>query len=116
MNSFRVIATKFRILKGGKIGLSMSIALIGRMITLSSMKANAVTDNYYSNNVDKSHTYTDGGITIVNYIGVGDSTEIRTTSDGLSDDVVFLPYGVASTYVAIDADGDGTINGVLGTN
>ena len=42
MNSFRVVDTKFRILKGGKIGLSLSIALIAGMLTLGSTKANAI--------------------------------------------------------------------------
>ena len=41
MNSFRVMDTKFRILKGGKIGLACSIALIGAMLILGSTKANA---------------------------------------------------------------------------
>ena len=43
MNSFRITDTKFRILKGGKIGLAASIALIGGMLTLGSIDANAVT-------------------------------------------------------------------------
>lgn len=42
MNSFRITDTKFRILKGGKIGLAASIALIGGMLTLGSIDANAV--------------------------------------------------------------------------
>ena len=42
MNSFRVVDTKFRILKGGKIGLSLSIALIGGIL-LSTTKAGAET-------------------------------------------------------------------------
>jgi len=38
MNSFRVMNTRFRILKGGKIGLAFSIALIGGTLTLGSTK------------------------------------------------------------------------------
>ena len=41
MNSFRVMNTRFRILKGGKIGLACSIALIGGTLILGSTKANA---------------------------------------------------------------------------
>lgn len=42
MNSFRITDTKFRILKGGKIGLAASIALIGGMLSIGSIDANAV--------------------------------------------------------------------------
>lgn len=43
MNSFRITDTKFRILKGGKIGLAMSIAMIGGMLSLGSVNAQADT-------------------------------------------------------------------------
>ncbi len=43
MKSFRIVDTRFRILKGGKIGLATSIALIGGMLTLGVVSANADT-------------------------------------------------------------------------
>ncbi len=43
MNSFRIMDTKFRILKGGKIGLAMSVAMIGGMLSLCSTSAHADT-------------------------------------------------------------------------
>lgn len=43
MNSFRITDTKFRILKGGKIGLAISIAMIGGMLSLGSVNAQADT-------------------------------------------------------------------------
>lgn len=59
MNSFRVMDTKFRILKGGKIGLACSIALIGAMLILGSTKAYSQT---YFNGVTDGTTYTSGDI------------------------------------------------------
>lgn len=48
MNSFRITDTKFRILKGGKIGLAMSIAMIGGMLSLGSISAQADTTTVLS--------------------------------------------------------------------
>lgn len=48
MNSFRITDTKFRILKGGKIGLAMSIAMIGGMLNLGSVNAQADTTTVLS--------------------------------------------------------------------
>lgn len=48
MNSFRITDTKFRILKGGKIGLAMSIAMIGGMLSLGSVNAQADTTTVLS--------------------------------------------------------------------
>ena len=46
MNSFRVLNARFRILKGGNIGLSLSIFLLGSMLTLS--KTNALATDYFN--------------------------------------------------------------------
>ena len=46
MNSFRVADTRFRILKGGKIGLSLSISLISSALIFSS--TNAFADDYFT--------------------------------------------------------------------
>ena len=43
MNSFRVIDTRFRILKGGKIGLSLSISLIGSALVFGNINAYSQT-------------------------------------------------------------------------
>lgn len=57
MNSFRVLNARFRILKGGKIGLSLSIFLLGSMLTLS--KTNALATDYFSGVVSNLTTSTD---------------------------------------------------------
>ena len=43
MKSFRIVDTRFRILKGGKVSLAASIALIGGMLSFGSVSAHADT-------------------------------------------------------------------------
>lgn len=62
MKSFRIIDTKFRILKGGKIGLAASIALIGGMLMLGSTGANA--EDYFT-----GINSTGGSFTLDNSLG-----------------------------------------------
>ena len=59
MNSFRVVDTRFRILKGGKIGLSLSISLMAGIMILGSTKANAQD---FFNGITDGTTYTSGDI------------------------------------------------------
>ena len=65
MNSFRVVDTKFRILKGGKIGLSLSIALMAGMLMFGSTKA-AATDYFtgVTTNTLGTASVTDGAFDI----------------------------------------------------
>ena len=41
---FRIVDTRFRILKGGKVSLAASIALVGGMLSVASVGAYASTD------------------------------------------------------------------------
>src|SRR6218665_1737475 len=118
MNSFRVMDTKFRILKGGKIGLACSIALIGAMLILGSTKANATdyftdvnttlgtTDNLTGFfDVTSAQTATNAGITSV------------TRTETSADSVVFNPTAWAtSSYTTVtfnaDIDDDIPANGI----
>jgi outer membrane autotransporter protein len=59
MNKFRVLNTRFRILKGGKIGLSSSIALIGSILIFGSIDAKAVP--YSDLVIAEVETYTYNG-------------------------------------------------------
>lgn len=43
MKSFRIVDTRFRILKGGKVSLAASIALVGGMLSIGSVSAHADT-------------------------------------------------------------------------
>ena len=102
MNSFRVINAKFRILKGGKIGLSLSIFLLGSMLTLS--KTNALATDYFSGVVSNLSTSTDstgafGSATTQIRTNTGSTTDTRTSS--AYESVVFNPTSWAeSTYSA----------------
>ncbi|PUE63916.1 autotransporter outer membrane beta-barrel domain-containing protein [Arcobacter caeni] len=96
MNSFRVMNTRFRILKGGKIGLSFSIALIGGLMMLSSTKAysqtyfDGVTDTIYSSGDISVTAKSDTGISSVNYSSIQPST-----------DIIFQPERVVSSYKGV---------------
>ncbi len=99
MNSFRVMDTKFRILKGGKIGLACSIALIGAMLILSSTKANAT--DYFTGTSTVISPLTSGSVTVetaTNTKTNGNNTDTR--SDTSSTDVIFAPTSWAnSNYI-----------------
>ncbi len=100
MNSFRVVDTRFRILKGGKIGLSMSIALISGMLTLGSTKANAVD---YFTNVQKDASVLKSDINGFFDVTVETATNTGTfdldRSSTNNDSVVFKPSSwVSSSY------------------
>ncbi|MFA6741215.1 MAG: hypothetical protein WCR78_06955, partial [Arcobacteraceae bacterium] len=93
MNSFRVMNTRFRILKGGKIGLAFSIALIGGMLTLGSTKANAT--NYFTGTSTTTSILTNG-ISVEKAANVGTNTNTR--SDTTTDNVIFAPTSWANSY------------------
>ncbi len=90
MNSFRVMNTRFRILKGGKIALAFSIALIGGMLTLGSTKANA-TD--YFTDVNTTLGTTDNLTGFFDVTSAQTATNAGTTSvtrtETSADSVVF---------------------------
>lgn len=113
MKSFRIIDTKFRILKGGKIGLAASIALIGGMLTLGNTAAKAVD---YFTDVD---TTAGAIVTLDNSLGgtaisplddniltaetrsnnVSNKTDSRDHNGTSNENVVFKPTSfVKSTY------------------
>lgn len=130
MKSFRIVDTKFRILKGGKIGLAASIALIGGMLTLGSTSANA--EDYFTgiNSTGGSFTLDNTKGTVVLPL----SDNILTAQTRLNDlssntahrsstvieDVIFNPTSfVTSTYIlagsAITDDSDDTFYTVAST-
>ncbi|CAM4223033.1 autotransporter domain-containing protein [Arcobacter suis] len=106
MNSFRVKDTRFRILKGGKIGLAFSIALIGGMLILSSTKANAT--DYFTGTSTVISPLTSGSVTVetaTNTKTNGNNTDTR--SDTSSTDVIFAPTSWAnSNYIPTSISSD----------
>jgi len=104
MKSFRIVDTRFRILKGGKIGLSMSVAMIGGMLSLGSTSAHANTvydasdtgstyqfitgeitsasSSTWTNGSDTNFDLTPGNTTVVrsNYLGAGTLTLTNSNS------------------------------------
>ena len=118
MNSFRVMNTRFRILKGGKIGLAFSIALIGGTLTLGSTKANAT--NYFTDvnttlGTVNNTTLTFGVTSAQTATNAGTTSVTRTETS--ADSVVFNPTAWAtSSYTTVtdvgDFDVDTPLNGI----
>jgi len=116
MNSFRVIDTRFRILKGGKIGLAMSIALIGGMLTLGSTKA--VATDYFADiasNTSGTSSVTTGTFDITVQTGINSGTAAVTRTEVTSDSVVFKPTSwTTSSYApTFTVDNDDDSNGFV---
>ena len=109
MNSFRVMNTRFRILKGGKIGLAFSIALIGGMLTLGSTKANA-TDYFTDVNTTLGTTDNLTGffdVTSAQTATNAGTTSVTITGTSVSDSVVFNPTAWAtSSYTTVTFNGN----------
>ena len=109
MNSFRVMDTKFRILKGGKIGLACSIALIGAMLILGSTKANA-TDYFTDVNTTLGTTDNLTGffdVTSAQTATNAGTTSVTITGTSVSDSVVFNPTAWAiSSYTTVTFNGN----------
>ncbi|RXI42733.1 hypothetical protein CP963_01580 [Arcobacter cloacae] len=99
MNSFRVIDTRFRILKGGKIGLSLSISLIGSALVFGSVNSYAV--DYFTDvqsTISDSTTTPSGGtnlITVQKALNSGSINSTRTETD--TNPVVFKPTSWANS-------------------
>ncbi|QKE25672.1 autotransporter domain-containing protein [Arcobacter aquimarinus] len=99
MNSFRVIDTRFRILKGGKIGLSLSISLIGSALVFGSVNSYAV--DYFTDvqsTVSDSTTTPLGGtnpITVEKAVNGGSVNTTRIEND--TNPVVFKPTSWANS-------------------
>ena len=98
MNSFRVVDTKFRILKGGKIGLSLSIALIGGIL-LCTTKANAQT--FFTSAVTDGTIYTLGDISARAKSDDSISSDSNYTIVFPSEDIVFAPVRVSQSYIGV---------------
>jgi len=81
MNKFRIVATRFRILKGGKIGLAMSIVMVGGIMSLSSTSANAADE--YSSTVDRNVNSDPSGFTVYN--SSVDSVRVYATYQNSAD-------------------------------
>ncbi|MDD4330111.1 MAG: hypothetical protein PHD79_09170, partial [Aliarcobacter sp.] len=97
MNSFRVMNTRFRILKGGKIGLAFSIALIGGTLTLGSTKANAT--DYFTGTSTVLSPLTSGSVTVetaTNTATNGNNTDTRNAAT--VDNVIFAPTSWANSF------------------
>ncbi len=82
MNSFRIMDTKFRILKGGKIGLAMSLAMIGGMLSLCSTSAHA--DTLVTLNGDSSINRVNGSSSAIGAVQDQVSTQVDTSEGGTS--------------------------------
>lgn len=81
MNKFRIVDTRFRILKGGKIGLAMSLAMIGGILSLSSTSAHALDE--YSTSVDRNVNSDGSGFTVYN--SSVDSVRVYATYQNSAD-------------------------------
>ncbi|MDD2888250.1 MAG: hypothetical protein PHY66_10635, partial [Aliarcobacter sp.] len=98
MNSFRVVDTKFRILKGGKIGLSLSIALIAGMLTLGSINAYSQT---FFDGVTDGTTYTSGDISATAKSDTGVVSDNYSMISS-SENIIFKPERVVSSYIGVE--------------
>ncbi len=96
MRSFRIVDTKFRILKGGKIGLSMSVAMIGGMLSLGSTSANATT--YNASNVG-SYTGTSTSISNTDGGGYASYNSGWSTSDSRTGTLTISSGNTSGIYV-----------------
>ena len=126
MNSFRITDTKFRILKGGKIGLAMSIALISGILSISSTSANAADE--YSTTVDRDVNSDGSGFTVYNssvdsvrvYASHQDSTDFWNGSSSVNTVEIFgydspditISAGTNITGEARDTGADNTLMGI----
>ncbi|RXJ82913.1 hypothetical protein, partial [Arcobacter cloacae] len=97
MNSFRVIDTRFRILKGGKIGLSLSISLIGSALVFGNINAYSQT---FFDGITDGVTYTTDVISVTSKSDDGDTTANYSDNDP-AESIVFKPQRVVSSYVGV---------------
>ena len=116
MNSFRVVDAKFRILKGGKIGLAICIALTGGILLFGTTNASAT--DYFTDvqkNASGSASDTTGlyDVTVETATNSGTTTSTRTEIS--ADSVVFKPtswvgstYGTPSFLGDVDSDSNGS--------
>ena len=116
MNSFRVVDAKFRILKGGKIGLAICIALTGGILLFGTTNASAT--DYFTDvqkNASGSASNTTGlyDVTVETATNSGTTTSTRTEIS--ADSVVFKPtswvgstYGTPSFLGDVDSDSNGS--------
>ena len=98
MKSFRVKDARFRILKGGKIGLSLSISLIGSTLIFGSI--NSFATDYFTD-VDaglSTNNYSQGSISLDLQTAANNGTTIATRTETTSDSVVFKPTSWANSY------------------
>ncbi|MDY3205246.1 MAG: hypothetical protein RBR70_09265, partial [Arcobacter sp.] len=97
MKSFRVVNAKFRILKGGKIGLSLSISLVVSSLIFFTTKANAV--DYFTDVQISTGTATNTtgsyDITVQTATNGGSLDSTRTLND--TNPVVFKPTSWANS-------------------
>ncbi|RWS50424.1 hypothetical protein CKA56_02525 [Arcobacter venerupis] len=113
MNSFRVVDTRFRILKGGKIGLSLSIALITAMSTLGSI--NAYSETFFDGVTDGT-TYTSGDVSARAKSDTGISSA-NYSSISTTENIIFKPDRVKSSYIGVnDFEPSGTSSVSQGTD
>ncbi len=107
MKSFRVIDTKFRILKGGKIGLSLSISLVTSSLIFSQISAHAET--FFDNEWTTGTTYTTPDVTVTERSNTGINTGIYSQTS-TTENIIFRPDRVAESYTGV------TDNEISGTN
>ena len=105
MNSFRITDTKFRILKGGKIGLAMSIAMIGGMLSLGSVNAQADTITVLSSGGLITPSVQDMGYSVgLSTIDFAiqtpsiDALGIHTVNNYFIDDTTYTTYTTDTVY------------------
>ena len=115
MSRFRVENARFRILKGGKIGLSLSIALLGTVVFspinlysadyFTGVQAN--TTNVQGTGSNSGNSYT---IDVQQATNSGSTNDNVLNSSTTSDDIVFKPTSFATssytnpTFATLDTD------------
>ncbi len=109
MKSFRVVNAKFRILKGGKIGLSLSISLVVSSLILNQ---SAHAETFFDNEWTTGTTFTTPDVTATARSNTGTNTgtysQISTT-----ENIIFRPDRVAQSYTGVADYESGVIQGTL---
>lgn len=101
MGKYRIVDTRFRILKKGKIALACAIAIGGLSVSTTSAHA---TDYFQANTIYNGRIYTDGNGLSGDY-SAADRVYLQAVSNATnvtsSDSVVFAPVGTTSYWSGV---------------